>query len=69
VQVRLERLLAIEGNIPSPATLPGGCRFHPRCPDAIPRCREELPLLERYDHERTVRCWRAGESGLRSALA
>jgi oligopeptide/dipeptide ABC transporter ATP-binding protein len=68
VQVRPERLLAIEGNIPSPATLPAGCRFHPRCPDAIERCRSEPPRLDRYDEERTVRCWRARESGLRSAL-
>jgi peptide/nickel transport system ATP-binding protein len=68
VQVRPERLLAIEGNIPSPATLPAGCRFHPRCPDAIERCRSEPPRLDRYDDERTVRCWRARESGLRSAL-
>jgi peptide/nickel transport system ATP-binding protein len=68
VQVRPKRLLAIEGNIPSPARLPAGCRFHPRCPDAIERCRSEPPQLDRYDRERTVRCWRAGESGLRSAL-
>jgi peptide/nickel transport system ATP-binding protein len=68
VQVRPERLLAIEGNVPPPATLPAGCRFHPRCPDAIERCRSEVPRLDRYDDERTVRCWRAHESGLRSAL-
>jgi oligopeptide/dipeptide ABC transporter ATP-binding protein len=67
VQVRPERLLAIEGNIPSPAALPAGCRFHARCPDAIARCRAEAPRLERHDGERTVRCWRAAESGLRSA--
>jgi peptide/nickel transport system ATP-binding protein len=68
VQVRPERLRAIEGNIPSPGALPGGCRFHPRCPDAIERCRAAPPALDRYDGERTVRCWRARESGLRSAL-
>jgi oligopeptide/dipeptide ABC transporter ATP-binding protein len=69
VQVRPERLLAIEGTIPSPAALPGGCRFHPRCPDAIERCRSEPPRLDRYDAERAVRCWRAHESGLRSSVA
>jgi peptide/nickel transport system ATP-binding protein/oligopeptide transport system ATP-binding protein len=68
VQVRPERLRAIEGNIPSPAALPSGCRFHPRCPDAIERCRAAPPPLESYGGERAVRCWRARESGLRSAL-
>jgi oligopeptide/dipeptide ABC transporter ATP-binding protein len=69
VKVRAERLRVIEGNIPSPAALPEGCRFHPRCPDAIERCRREPPALEPYDDARSVRCWRARESGLSSAQA
>ncbi len=28
---------------PDPANIPPGCRFHPRCPIAIPRCRTEAP--------------------------
>ncbi|HEX5328359.1 MAG TPA: oligopeptide/dipeptide ABC transporter ATP-binding protein [Acetobacteraceae bacterium] len=28
---------------PDPANIPAGCRFHPRCPVAIPRCRTEPP--------------------------
>ena len=28
---------------PDPANIPAGCRFHPRCPIAIPRCRTEPP--------------------------
>jgi peptide/nickel transport system ATP-binding protein len=28
---------------PDPANIPRGCRFHPRCPIAIPRCRTEPP--------------------------
>jgi oligopeptide/dipeptide ABC transporter ATP-binding protein len=68
VKVRARRLRVIEGNIPSPAALPGGCRFHPRCPDAIARCRSEPPPLEPYDDARSVRCWRARESGLSSEL-
>ncbi len=28
---------------PDPANIPPGCRFHPRCPVAIPRCRTEPP--------------------------
>jgi len=33
-----ERLESIEGSVPSPAALPPGCRFAPRCPRALPAC-------------------------------
>ncbi len=33
----------IRGEIPSPLTPPPGCHFHPRCPHAMARCREERP--------------------------
>ena len=36
--------LPIKGEIPSAADIPPGCRFHPRCPYAMPKCREEEPL-------------------------
>ena len=29
---------------PDPANIPPGCRFHPRCPVAIDRCRSETPV-------------------------
>ena len=40
------RLNAIEGNVPNPAELPGGCKFHPRCAYARERCRTEEPIWE-----------------------
>lgn len=33
----------IEGEIPNPIAPPSGCAFHPRCPLAVERCRQELP--------------------------
>jgi len=39
------RIPAIEGSVPDMAQLPPGCRFHPRCPDRLPRCEEEEPAL------------------------
>lgn len=38
----------IEGDLPSPMNVPGGCRFHTRCPYACPECSQtEPPLTER----------------------
>ena len=38
-----EKLSAIPGQPPDLASLPGGCAFHPRCPDALPRCASDEP--------------------------
>ena len=35
----------IKGEIPSPLAPPSGCHFHPRCPHAFARCRQEAPAL------------------------
>ncbi|HEY3501093.1 MAG TPA: ABC transporter ATP-binding protein, partial [Polyangiaceae bacterium] len=42
-----EMLTPIEGSVPDPTRWPRGCRFHPRCPLALPVCREETPALVR----------------------
>lgn len=36
---------AISGEVPSPLAPPGGCHFHPRCPNAMARCALERPPL------------------------
>ena len=38
-------LMALPGEMPSPLSPPLGCPYHPRCPLATSRCREEKPAL------------------------
>jgi oligopeptide/dipeptide ABC transporter ATP-binding protein len=68
VALKLPRLPQIAGTTPAPSRFPTGCRFHPRCPDAIDKCRAAAPPLETAADGRRVRCWRADEPGLQSAL-
>jgi oligopeptide/dipeptide ABC transporter ATP-binding protein len=62
VRAKRPALPAIPGSIPAPNALPGGCRFHPRCPDAVSRCREAGPTLDPVGSGR-VRCWLAAPGG------
>jgi oligopeptide/dipeptide ABC transporter ATP-binding protein len=41
-------LRAIPGTVPDASHVPAGCAFHPRCPLAVDRCREEIPELLDY---------------------
>ncbi len=50
------RLISIPGNVPQLNALPGGCRFHPRCPKAQAECSEKVPALLEVAPNRWVRC-------------
>jgi peptide/nickel transport system ATP-binding protein len=54
-----DRLAAIEGVVPNPMHPPTGCRFNPRCPFAIDRCRSEVPPLAAVTSGHYAACWRA----------
>ena len=55
---RHRRLQAIPGTIPNSLHPPAGCRFHPRCPLAIPKCSEVDPPLENKAPNHYVACIR-----------
>ncbi len=53
---RREPVAALSGEVPSPASPPSGCRFHPRCPFVMDRCRREAPRA--YERgQRSARCF------------
>ena len=48
--------IVLPGEVPSALELPRGCRFHPRCPSAMPRCSEEEPRLAELAPGHRVAC-------------
>jgi oligopeptide transport system ATP-binding protein len=52
---KLQRIMLI-GEIPSPLAVPAGCKFHPRCPAVMPRCKEVSPSLITIGTRRQVAC-------------
>ena len=54
------RLPVIAGRLPDPLHPPAGCRFHPRCPDAIPDCARMTPLPTEIAPGHSVSCIRRG---------
>jgi oligopeptide/dipeptide ABC transporter ATP-binding protein len=41
---RRRKRIVLAGDVPNPEHPPAGCPFHPRCPQAMDRCRTEVPL-------------------------
>lgn len=57
LQPRHQRLKSIKGSVPSLTNYPKGCRFHPRCPYVMDKCRSgPVPNFELERHH-TVLCW------------
>ncbi|MFZ1446993.1 MAG: ABC transporter ATP-binding protein, partial [Candidatus Dechloromonas phosphoritropha] len=46
----------LPGETPSPANPPGGCHFHPRCPQAMDICRQRYPETSSVSATHTVNC-------------
>ena len=53
---RQRRRILLSGDVPSPINPPSGCPFHPRCPEAIDRCKVDVPELVQIGGGHQVSC-------------
>jgi oligopeptide/dipeptide ABC transporter ATP-binding protein len=57
-------IVSLPGEMPSPLSPPSGCPYHPRCPFATDRCRQEKPLLRPLSDGHLAACHYAEEVAL-----
>lgn len=60
---RGEELYTIRGNIPGIGQIPSGCRFHPRCPQAMDICKVREPEDIQVSPSHRTACWLYEERG------
>lgn len=58
------RLKPIEGLMPDPTNIPGGCPFHPRCPKATEKCARVVPANTEVTPGHFVKCLEYEAGGL-----
>lgn len=51
-----KKSVVLGGDVPSPLNPPSGCHFHPRCPEAMDRCRTEEPKYVNLAKGHRVHC-------------
>ena len=50
-------VIKLEGELPSPIHPPSGCHFHPRCPQAMEKCKQAYPGVTSMEGGSEVRCF------------
>ncbi len=55
-RMKTEKII-LKGERPDPSNIPPGCRFHPRCPFAMDKCRQAEPEPMYVSQEHWVSCW------------
>ncbi|MEG1458259.1 MAG: peptide ABC transporter substrate-binding protein, partial [Acetivibrio sp.] len=53
--VKMNRVI-LQGDIPSPANPPSGCKFHTRCSKCMEICKEKVPERKEIETEHYVAC-------------
>lgn len=53
---RRKKRIVLKGETPNPIDLPSGCRFHPRCPEAIPECSQIVPRIQSVGEDHQAAC-------------
>ena len=48
--------VSLEGEVPSALNPPTGCRFHTRCPEALPICTQKEPVVSVFPNGHSVAC-------------
>lgn len=61
-RMKTEKII-LKGERPDPAHIPPGCRFHPRCPYAMDKCKVEEPEQMYVSQEHWVACWLVSGEG------
>jgi len=60
ISLDTKALHSIPGAPPNLIDPPSGCRFHPRCPEAMQVCPAKVPVEQRLEDGRRVQCWLHG---------
>jgi oligopeptide transport system ATP-binding protein len=58
---RKRQRILLPGDPPSPFNPPGGCAFHPRCPHAVEKCAQVVPVFEAFRPRHEAACIRLKE--------
>jgi peptide/nickel transport system ATP-binding protein len=55
-QASKREVIRLAGDLPSPVNPPAGCHFHPRCPEAMPQCRQTYPGESGFSATHAAHC-------------